>query len=179
MAYTPCFRREAGAAGRDTRGLLRVHEFDKVELFAVSTPEQAPGLFDEILERAEARLRDLGLTYRLLEICTGDFGQAHHRSIDLEVYAPGVDKWLEVSSVSWVSDYQARRANLRYRPAGPDRSGTELVHTLNGSALATPRILAAILETHRQPDGSVAIPEVLQPYCRGLTSLSKSSLARG
>jgi seryl-tRNA synthetase len=181
MAYTPCFRREAGAAGRDTRGLLRVHEFDKVELFAVSTPDQAPGLFDEILERAEARLRDLGLTYRLLEICTGDFGQAHHRSIDLEVYAPGVDKWLEVSSVSWVSDYQARRANIRYKPADPERSGTELVHTLNGSALATPRILAALLETGRQPDGTVRIPEALQPYCRGLTSIedSKSSRARG
>jgi seryl-tRNA synthetase len=179
MAYSPCFRRESGSAGRDTRGLLRVHEFDKVELFAVSTPEQAPAMFDEMLGRAEARLVDLGLTYRLLEICTGDFGQAHHRSIDLEVYAPGVDRWLEVSSVSWVSDYQARRANLRYKPSDPERSGTELVHTLNGSALATPRILATLLETGRQPDGSVAIPEVLQPYCRGLTSLSKSSRARG
>ena len=177
MAYTPCFRREAGAAGRDTRGLLRVHEFDKVELFVLSTPEQAPALFDEMLARAEARLVELGLTYRLLEICTGDFGQAHHRSIDLEVYAPGVDKWLEVSSVSWVSDYQARRANLRYKAAG--QSGTELVHTLNGSALATPRVLAALLEAHRRPDGSVAIPEVLQPYCRGLDALSKSSRARG
>ncbi|HVF32218.1 MAG TPA: serine--tRNA ligase [Acidimicrobiales bacterium] len=181
MAFSPCFRREAGAAGRDTRGLLRVHEFDKVELFALSTPEQAPALLDEMLARAEARLADLGLTYRLLEICTGDFGQAHHRSIDLEVYAPGVDAWLEVSSVSWVSDYQSRRANLRYRPAATDgpRRGTELVHTLNGSALATPRILAALLEVHRRPDGSVRIPEVLHPYCRGLTSLSKSSLARG
>src|SRR4051794_35370516 len=97
MAYTPCFRREAGSAGRDTRGLLRVHEFDKVEMFGVSTPEQAPGLLDDFLARAEARLRELGFTYRLLEICTGDFGQAHHRSIDLEVYAPGVDRWLEVS----------------------------------------------------------------------------------
>ena len=179
MAFTPCFRREAGASGRDTRGLLRVHEFDKVELFALATPDQAPALLDEMLARSEARLVDLGLSYRLLEICTGDFGQAHHRSIDLEVYAPGVGKYLEVSSVSWVSDYQARRANIRYRPAATDRSGTELVHTLNGSALATPRILAALLETHRQPDGSVRIPEVLHPYCRGLTSLSKSSLARG
>jgi seryl-tRNA synthetase len=179
MAYTPCFRREAGAAGRDTRGLLRVHEFDKVELYVLSTPEQAPAVFDDMLARAEARLAELGLTYRLLEICTGDFGQAHHRSVDLEVYAPGVDKWLEVSSVSWVSDYQARRANIRYRPADKERSGTELVHTLNGSALATPRVLAALLEVHRQPDGTVAIPEVLQPYCRGLTSLSKSSRALG
>jgi seryl-tRNA synthetase len=168
MAYTPCYRREAGSAGRDTRGLLRVHEFDKVELFAVSTPDQAPALLDDLLARSEARLAELGLTYRLLEICTGDFGQAHHRSIDLEVWAPGVQKWLEVSSVSWVSDYQARRANMRYRPSSPDRSGTELVHTLNGSALAVPRVLAALLETHRQPDGSVVIPEPLRPYCRGL-----------
>ena len=179
MAYSPCFRREAGSAGRDTRGLLRVHEFDKVELFVLSTPEQAPAMFDEMLARAEARLVDLGLTYRLLEICTGDFGQAHHRSIDLEVYAPGVDKWLEVSSVSWVSDYQARRANLRYKPSAPDRSGTELVHTLNGSALATPRVLAALLEVYRRPDGTVAVPDVLRPYCRGIEALSKSSLARG
>ena len=170
MAYSPCFRREAGSAGRDTRGLLRVHEFDKVELFAVTTPDQAPEVFDEILARAEARLVDLGVTYRLLEICTGDFGQAHHRSIDLEVYAPGVDKWLEVSSVSWVSDYQARRANLRYRPTDGG-GGTELVHTLNGSALAVPRLLAAMLETHRQPDGRVVIPEALRPYCRGLEAL--------
>jgi seryl-tRNA synthetase len=173
MAYTPCFRREAGSAGRDTRGLLRVHEFDKVEMFAVSTPEQAPAIFEDFLARAEARLAELGFTYRLLEICTGDFGQAHHRSIDLEVYAPGVDKWLEVSSVSWVSDYQARRANLRYRPADPDRSGTELAHTLNGSALAVPRVLAALLETNRQEDGSVVVPEVLRPYCRGLEVISK------
>lgn len=179
MAYTPCFRREAGAAGRDTRGLLRVHEFDKVEMFAIATPEQAPALFDEMLARAEAPLAELGFTYRLLEICTGDFGQAHHRSIDLEVYAPGVDKWLEVSSVSWVSDYQARRANTRYRPSAADRSGTELVHSLNGSALAVPRVLAALLEVHRQEDGTVEIPKVLQPYCRGLTSISKSSRARG
>jgi seryl-tRNA synthetase len=177
MAYSPCFRREAGSAGRDTRGLLRVHEFDKVELFAITTAAQAPALFDEILERAEARLAELGVTYRLLEICTGDFGQAHHRSIDLEVYAPGVDKWLEVSSVSWVSDYQARRANLRYRPA--EGSGTELLHTLNGSALAVPRLMAALLETHRRPDGTVTVPEALRPYMRGVEALSKSSLARG
>jgi seryl-tRNA synthetase len=179
MAYSPCFRREAGSAGRDTRGLLRVHEFDKVELFAITTAAQAPDLFDEILERAEARLAELGVTYRLLEICTGDFGQAHHRSIDLEVYAPGVDKWLEVSSVSWVSDYQARRANLRYRPSAGTGSGTELLHTLNGSALAVPRLMAALLETHRQPDGTVTVPEALRPYMRGVEALSKSSFARG
>jgi seryl-tRNA synthetase len=169
MAYSPCFRREAGSAGRDTRGLLRVHEFDKVELLAYATPEQAPDVLDEILSRAEALVRDLGLTHRVLDICTGDMGQSHHRSFDVEVFAPGVDRWLEVSSVSWFSDYQARRANIRYRPAGG--RGTEHVHTLNGSALAVPRVWAAIVETHRQPDGSVRIPEVLRPYTRGATEI--------
>ncbi len=165
MAATPCFRREAGSAGRDTRGLLRVHEFDKVEVLAYTTAEQAPALLVELLERAEATMAALGLAYRVLDICAGDLGQSHHRSIDVEVYAPGCDQWLEVSSVSWFSDYQARRANVRYRPTG--RKGTELVHTLNGSALATPRVWAAIVETHRQPDGSITLPEVLWPYLRG------------
>ncbi len=169
MAYTPCFRREAGSAGRDTRGLLRVHEFDKVELLAYATPAQAPAVLDEILARAEGLIADLGLTYRLLDICTGDMGQSHHRSLDLEVYAPGVDQWLEVSSVSWFSDYQARRANIRYRPEGA--KGTEVVHTLNGSALAVPRVWAAVVETHRQPDGSVRVPEPLLPYLRGATEI--------
>ena len=162
MAYTPCFRREAGAAGRDTRGLLRVHEFDKVEILAYATPEQAPAVHAEILERAEASVAELGLAYRIVDISTGDLGQAHHRSWDVEVYAPGADQWLEVSSVSWYSDYQARRANLRYRPSG--EKGTRILHTLNGSALAVPRVWAAIVETYRQPDGSVVIPEVLRPY---------------
>ena len=162
MAYTPCYRREAGAAGRDTRGLLRVHEFDKVEILAYATPEQAPEIHAEILERAEAAVAELGLAYRIVDICTGDLGQAHHRSWDVEVYAPGADQWLEVSSVSWYSDYQARRANLRYRPT--DEKGTRILHTLNGSALAVPRVWAALVETHRQPDGSVAIPEPLRPY---------------
>ena len=162
MAYTPCYRREAGAAGRDTRGLLRVHEFDKVEILAYATPEQAPAAHAEILERAEAAVAELGLAYRIVDICTGDLGQAHHRSWDVEVYAPGADQWLEVSSVSWYSDYQARRANLRYRPEG--EKGTRILHTLNGSALAVPRVWAALVETHRQPDGSVVIPEALRPY---------------
>ena len=116
MAYTPCFRREAGSAGRDTRGLLRVHEFDKVELLALTTPAQAPDLQAEIMARAEALVADLGLTHRVIDICTGDMGIAHHRSWDLEVWSPGLGQWLEASSVSWLSDYQARRANLRYRP---------------------------------------------------------------
>ena len=169
MAYTPCFRREAGSAGRDTRGLLRVHEFDKVELLTYTTPAQAPVVLDEILARAEGLIADLGLTYRVLDICTGDMGQSHHRSLDLEVYAPGVDQWLEVSSVSWFSDYQARRANIRYRPSGG--KGTDMVHTLNGSALAVPRVWAAIVETHRRPDGSVRVPEPLLPYLRGATEI--------
>ncbi len=169
MAYSPCFRREAGSAGRDTRGLLRVHEFDKVELLAYTTPDQAPAMLDEILARAEGLIADLGLAYRVLDICTGDLGQSHHRSFDIEVYAPGVDQWLEVSSVSWFSDYQARRANIRYRPA--DVKGTEHIHTLNGSALAVPRVWAAVVETHRQADGSVQIPKVLLPYFRGATEI--------
>ncbi|HET7487554.1 MAG TPA: serine--tRNA ligase [Acidimicrobiales bacterium] len=165
MAHTTCYRREAGSAGRDTRGVLRVHEFDKVEILAYTTPEQAPDLHAELLARAERVLRELGLAYRVVEICTGDLGQSHARAFDLEVYAPGVDQWLEVSSVSWFSDYQARRANIRYRPAGG--KGTAFVHTLNGSALAVPRVWAAVIESGRQPDGSVRLPEVLAPYLRG------------
>jgi seryl-tRNA synthetase len=169
MAYTPCFRREAGSAGRDTRGLLRVHEFDKVELLAYATPAQAADVHAEILARAEALITALGLTYRVLDLCTGDLGNSAARTFDIEVYAPGVDQWLEVSSVSWFSDYQARRANVRYRPDGA--KGTDVVHTLNGSALAVPRVWAAVVETHRQPDGSVRVPEVLLPYFRGATEI--------
>ncbi|MCY4257274.1 MAG: serine--tRNA ligase [bacterium] len=162
MAHTSCYRREAGSAGRDTRGLLRVHEFDKVEILAYATPEQAPAIHAEILERATAAVAELGLAYRIVDICTGDLGQAHHRSWDVEVYAPGADQWLEASSVSWYSDYQARRANLRFRPT--NEKGTKHLHTLNGSALAVPRVWAALVETYRQPDGSVQIPEPLRPY---------------
>jgi seryl-tRNA synthetase len=169
MAYTPCYRREAGSAGRDTRGLLRTHEFDKVEILAYATAAQAPAMLDELVVRAEATIAALGLAYRIIEICTGDLGQSHHRSFDLEVYAPGVGTWLEVSSVSWFSDYQARRGNMRYRPAGA--KGTELLHTLNGSALAVPRVLAALLETYRNADGSVTVPDVLRPYLRGATEI--------
>jgi seryl-tRNA synthetase len=166
-AHTSCFRREAGSAGKDTRGLLRVHEFDKVEILAYCTPEQAPNLHAEILSRAEGIIRDLGLAYRILDLCTGDIGNSAARTFDIEVYAPGVDRWLEVSSVSWFSDYQARRANLRFKPEGG--KGTEVLHTCNGSALAVPRVWAALVETYRQPDGTVAVPELLQPYLRGAT----------
>ena len=171
MAYTPCFRREAGSAGRDTRGLLRVHEFDKVEILAYTTPEQAHAIHAELLERAERSISCLGLAYRVVDLCTGDLGNSSARTFDIEVYAPGCDQWLEVSSVSWFSDYQARRANVRYRPASG--GGTQVVHTLNGSALAVPRVWAAVVETHRQPDGSIAIPEVLWPYTRGATQISR------
>ena len=123
MAYTPCYRREAGSAGRDTRGLLRSHEFDKVEIYAVATPEQSPALLEEMLARAEDTIASLGIPWRTIAICSGDLGQAHHRSFDIEVYAPGVGEWLEVSSVSWVSDYQARRANIRFRRRPGEASG--------------------------------------------------------
>ncbi len=166
MAHTSCFRREAGSAGKDTRGLLRVHEFDKVEILALATPEQAHDLHAEILTRAEGLIGDLGLAYRVLDLCTGDLGNSARRTFDIEVYAPGVDRWLEVSSVTWFGDYQARRANIRYRLA--EGKGTEICHTLNGSALAVPRVWAGIVETYRQPDGSVLVPEILRPYMRGL-----------
>ncbi len=166
MAHTSCFRREAGSAGRDTRGLLRVHEFDKVEILAYATPEQAAEIHADLLRRAEAPLRALGLAYRVLDLCAGDLGASAARTFDLEVYAPGCDLWLEASSVSWFTDYQARRANIRYRRGA---GGTAHVHTLNGSALAVPRVWAAVVETYRRPDGSVEVPEVLRPYLRGAT----------
>ncbi|MHB8827297.1 MAG: serine--tRNA ligase [Acidimicrobiales bacterium] len=163
-ALTACFRREAGAAGRDTRGVLRVHEFDKVELFNYLLPEQADEVFADVLARAEGLLRALGLTYRVLDLCAGDLGTSSARTFDLEVYAPGVDRWLEVSSVSWFRDFQARRANVRYRTESGE---TAFVHTVNGSALAWPRIWAALIEIGRRADGSVELPEVLAPYLGG------------
>ena len=165
MASTPCYRREAGSAGRDTRGMLRSHEFDKVEVLAYATPEQAPAMLDELIARAESHHRRARPAVPHHRDLHGDLGQSHHRSFDIEVYAPGVDAWLEVSSISWFSDYQARRADVRYRPLG--EKGTAVVHTLNGSALAVPRVWAAIIENNRQADGSIALPEVLWPYLRG------------
>jgi seryl-tRNA synthetase len=164
MAHTSCFRREAGSAGRDTRGLLRVHEFDKVEILAYATPEQAQEMHAELTSRAEGSLQALGLAYRVVDLAAGDLGDSSRRTFDLEVYAPGCDMWLEASSVSWFGDFQARRANIRYRSA----EGNAMVHTLNGSALATPRVWAAVVETYRQPDGSVRVPEALKPYLRGV-----------
>ena len=167
MAHSACYRREAGSAGRDTRGMLRSHEFDKVEIFAIATPEGAPAMLSELITRVERVIANLGLPYRIIEICTGDMGQSHHRSFDVEVYAPGCDAWLEVSSVSWFSDYQARRGDIRMKRTG--QKGTEFAHTLNASALAVPRVWAAIMENFRQEDGSVVIPAVLHPYMRGTT----------
>jgi seryl-tRNA synthetase len=164
-AATACYRREAGSAGRDTRGLLRVHEFDKVELFAYAAPDDALDAQADILARAESMLQELELKYRVLDLCTGDLGGSSARTFDLEAYAPGVDRWLEVSSVSWFRDYQARRANVRYRPAGG--GPLQLVHTVNGSALAWPRIWAALVENGRQDDGTVMLPEALAPYVGG------------
>jgi seryl-tRNA synthetase len=164
-AATACYRREAGSAGRDTRGLLRVHEFDKVELFAYTTPEDALEAQADILARGESMLQELELTYRVLDLCCGDLGGSAARTFDLEAYAPGVDRWLEVSSVSWFRDYQARRANVRYRPTAG--GALQLVHTVNGSALAWPRIWAALVENGRQPDGTVLLPECLAPYLGG------------
>ncbi|MDQ2651121.1 MAG: serine--tRNA ligase [Actinomycetota bacterium] len=169
-AYTSCFRREAGSAGRDTRGLLRSHEFDKVELFALANgAEQAIGLQEDVLARSEAILRDLGLAYRVVDLCAGDLGASACRTWDIEAYAPGCDLWLEVSSVSWFADYQARRAGIRFRPDGG--KGTEVCHTVNGSAMGWPRTIAAYLETHRQPDGSIAIVECLRPYLGGAEAI--------
>jgi seryl-tRNA synthetase len=170
VAYTPCFRREAGSAGRDTRGVLRSHEFDKVELMAYCTPDQAAGIHAEILDRAEQLVADLGLVHRVIDIGTTDIGFSQRRQFDVEVFAPGAGQWLEVSSVSWYADFQARRANARYRPTAG--KGTEVLHTLNGSTLGFPRVWAAVMETHRQPDGSVAVPEALRPYLRGMTLLA-------
>lgn len=170
MAHTSCYRREAGSAGRDTRGLLRVHEFDKVELYSFCTPEQAQAMHMEILERAENAIRDLGLAHRILDLACGDISGAGARTYDIEVFAPGADRWLEVSSVSWCTTYQARRANIRFRRAG--EKGTEFVHSLNGSGLAVPRVWAGIVETYRQADGSIRIPDALLPYMGGVTEIA-------
>ena len=155
-AYSPCFRREAGAAGADTRGLLRVHQFDKVELVRYETPERSREALEEMTAEAEVILRRLGLPYRVLCLATGDLGFWSAMTYDLEVWAPGVRRWLEVSSVSTTTDYQARRASLRYRP-GPGEK-PRFVHTLNGSALALPRLMVALLETWQEEDGSVHLP---------------------
>ncbi|HEU5204420.1 MAG TPA: serine--tRNA ligase [Candidatus Limnocylindrales bacterium] len=161
-AYSPCFRREAGAAGKDTRGIVRVHQFDKVEMVFFERPEASNDALEWLTERAEILLQRLGLTYRVLLMSTREMGFVQAKKYDLEVWAPGVERWLEVSSCSNFRDYQARRMAIRFRPEPGAKP--ELVHTLNGSGLALARTVAAILETYQQQDGSVAVPEVLQPY---------------
>jgi seryl-tRNA synthetase len=162
VAWTPCFRREAGAAGKDTRGLLRVHQFDKVELVRVVKPESSNDEHDLITAHAETVLQRLGLPYRVLELAAGDTGFASHRTYDLETWAAGVGTWLEVSSASTFTDFQARRMDLRYRPEPGAKP--EFVHTLNASGLAFPRTIATLLETYQQADGSVRIPAALATY---------------
>jgi seryl-tRNA synthetase len=166
-AYTPCFRREAGAAGADTRGILRVHQFDKVEMVLFEKPEASAEALEWMTGRAEDLLQRLGLPYRVLLMATGDMGFVQARKYDLEVWAPGVERWLEVSSCSNFRDYQARRMAIRYRPSAGAKP--ELVHTLNGSGLALARVVAALLETYQREDGSVVLPEVLAPYLAGTT----------
>jgi seryl-tRNA synthetase len=161
-ACTPCFRREAGAAGKDTRGLLRVHQFDKVELVRFERPEGSREALDVLTGQAEGLLRELGLPHRRLLLATGDLGFSAAMTYDLEVWAPGVARWLEVSSCSTFTDYQARRANLRFRPAPGEKP--EHLHTLNGSGLALPRVVAALLEHYQEADGSVTVPEALRPH---------------
>ena len=161
-AYTPCFRREAGSAGKDTRGILRVHQFDKVELVRYAAPVDSAAQLQVLLGHAEAMLQGLGLPYRVKLLAAGDTGFSSAKTYDLEVWAAGVAAWLEVSSCSSFTDFQARRANIRYRPAKGEKP--RFVHTLNGSGLAFPRVIATILEHYQQPDGSVVVPEVLRPY---------------
>lgn len=161
-AYTACFRREAGSAGKDTRGLLRVHQFDKVEMVKFARPETSYDEHEKMLANAEDILQRLGIPYRILLLSTGDMGFSAAKCYDIEIIAPGVDKWLEVSSVSNCEDFQARRANIRYRPEPGAKP--EFVHTLNGSGVALPRLVVSILENYQQADGTIVVPEALRPY---------------
>jgi seryl-tRNA synthetase len=164
-AYTPCFRSEAGSYGKDVRGLIRQHQFDKVELVKITTPESSWAELETLVRDAEEVLKRLGLHYRVVVLCTGDLGFASAKTYDIEVWLPGQGTFKEISSCSNFTDFQARRANIRYRPKG--KKGTELVHTLNGSGLAVGRTLVAILENYQRADGSVIVPEVLRPYMGG------------
>jgi len=165
-AYTPCFRREKMSAGRDVRGIKRGHQFDKVEMYIYCKPEESMNELEKMLADAEQTCRELGLAYRVVQLCTGDLGFNARVTYDLEVWSPGVGEWLEVSSVSNVGDFQARRANIKYRPA--EGGNVRLVHTLNGSGLGMPRTLIAVLENYQQADGSVVVPEVLRPWMGGI-----------
>ncbi len=170
-AYTPCFRSEAGSYGKDTRGLIRQHQFDKVELVRFAEPEQAEAELEALTGHAEQVLRRLGLHYRVSQLCAGDLGFASQKTYDLEVWLPGQDAYREISSCSWFGDFQARRAKIRYRPGPKDKP--RLAHTLNGSGLAIGRTLVAILEQNQQPDGSVLVPQALRSYMGGLERITR------
>lgn len=172
-ALTPCFRSEAGAAGKDTRGMLRQHQFNKVELVSITHPDQADAEHERMTGAAEEVLKRLGLAYRVIVLCTGDLGFAARKTYDLEVWLPGQDTYREISSCSNCGDFQARRMRARFRPA--DEKGTRFVHTLNGSAIAVGRCLIAVLENYQQEDGSVVIPDILQPYMNGQDRLLPDS----
>jgi seryl-tRNA synthetase len=165
-AYTACFRREKMSAGRDVRGIKRGHQFDKVEMYIFCKPDESDQMLEKMRADAEQTCAELGLTYRVKLLCTGDLGFNAHMTYDIEVWAPGCNEWLEVSSVSNVGDFQARRANIKYRPA--EGGKLRLVHTLNGSGLGMPRTLIAVLENYQQPDGSVIVPAVLRPWMGGV-----------
>jgi len=172
VAYSACFRREAGAAGADTRGILRVHQFNKVEMLKLATPQTSYAEHETMVEDAEYLLQELGLHYRVVLLCRGDLGFSAAKCYDLEVLAPAAGKWLEVSSVSNFEDYQARRSNMRYRPA--DGGKPQYVHTLNGSGLALPRMVVALWECCQQPDGSIVIPPVLRKYMDGQEKIASN-----
>lgn len=169
-AYTPCFRREAGSYGRETRGIVRVHQFDKVELVKFVKPEDSEEELEKLVRDAEEVLQLLGLPYRVMLLCTGDLSFAAAKCYDIEVWAMGMGRYLEVSSCSNFRDFQARRAGIRFRRS-PD-SKAEYVHTLNGSGLALPRTVAAIMENYQTPEGSIVVPEVLRPYMDGMEVIS-------
>lgn len=166
VAYTACFRREKMSAGRDVRGMKRGHQFDKVEMYQLVEPEKSFDVLEQMIADAEAVCQGLGIPYRLIRMCSGDLGFQAAEKYDLELWAPGVGEWLEVSSISNCTDFQARRANLRYRPEKGARP--RYVHTLNGSGLALPRTMIAVIENYQQADGSIAVPEVLKPYMGGV-----------
>ena len=168
-AATPCFRAEAGAAGRDTRGMIRQHQFAKVELVSITTPEQSAAEHERMLGCAEAILQRLGLPYRVVTLSTGDMGFAARKTYDVEVWLPGQGAYREISSCSVCGDFQARRMQARYRPR--DGKGLRYVHTLNGSGLAVGRTLIAVLENYQEADGGVSVPEALRPYMGGVTRI--------
>ena len=168
--FTPCFREEAGSAGRDTRGIIRVHEFDKVEMVKFAKPEDSMNQLESMTAEAELILQKLGLPYRVVNLCTGDIGFSARKTYDIEVWLPSYDNYKEISSCSNCWDFQARRANIRYKDPA-EFKGTRLVHTLNGSGLAVGRTMAAVIENYQNADGSITVPEALVPYMGGVTTI--------